>query len=499
VRTSALLKQSGALLSPSARRKIQREARHGTEPKVSMSVAVKSAAAQPRPAAVDTARRSHGTTSQASRVFASHDDMDRDETLHLIEHIREDALGSNVEDRLQKRSRNSRGVFMRANPRRREETAWLETLTISQINDKIAERKAWVIENHIVAGTQKNRTTAMTQYVEFCEIRDKAPVRIDGLFRNLSKLEIKENEDLLIDFAIYQSWRVSPPVVAQYVSHVVSWHLMEVGVDIKEGTEFKRLTKVLKSLRKLSTHEARVRLGLKPSQLKAMIRLLMTKLNKSARSVESRSAYRFILFLTWCFQGLYRGGEGARGNEFDPIKHLTCSDPKITRDRRTVLVRNPELKRSNKHSGIEFPFPVDETDICSFGWWVSQQADFDPLVGGEDPATTPLFPDFSSFGMQGHSRCLSYDDALDKFRSLLGQACPTVDTTLYGLHSMRIGAATSLFAMGCPPLVIQTLGRWASDLFGIYCRANRHQLAKWTAAISNAEYDTLEEMAQPSS
>eukprot|EP01050_Picozoa_sp_SAG11_P035274 SAG11_NODE_12849_length_682_cov_1.418525_1_plen_92_part_00 len=72
---------------------------------------------------------------------------------------------------------------------------------------------------------------------------------------------------LLIDFAIYQSWRVSPPVVAQYVSHVVSWHLMEVGVDIKESTKFKRLTKVLKSLRKLSTHEARVRLGLKPSQL----------------------------------------------------------------------------------------------------------------------------------------------------------------------------------------------------------------------------------------
>eukprot|EP01050_Picozoa_sp_SAG11_P000923 SAG11_NODE_34_length_22265_cov_11.264730_9_plen_182_part_00 len=127
---------------------------------------------------------SHVTTSQASRVFASHDDMDRDETLHLIEHnvIREDALGFNIEDRLQKSSRNSGGVFMRANPRRREETAWLETLTISQINDKIAERKAWVSQPlHLACASYGNPSSARAIYIRLRSLIFLSQIPFDEL------------------------------------------------------------------------------------------------------------------------------------------------------------------------------------------------------------------------------------------------------------------------------------------------------------------------------
>ena len=83
-----------------------------------------------------------------------------------------------------------------------------------------------------------------------------------------------------------------------------------------------------------------------------------------------------------------------------------------------------------------------------------------------------------------HSACIAYDDALSELREILRAADPRADVTKYGLHSLRIGAASSLFAMGCPPLIIQTLGRWSSDLYELYCRANRHQLVEWTAKMS---------------
>ena len=62
------------------------------------------------------------------------------------------------------------------------------------------------------AGTHANRVTAMSQYIEFCEIKGKQPIRIDGLVKTLSKIEIRMNEDIMIDFAVYERWRVSPHI-----------------------------------------------------------------------------------------------------------------------------------------------------------------------------------------------------------------------------------------------------------------------------------------------
>jgi hypothetical protein len=46
---------------------------------------------------------------------------------------------------------------------------------------------------------------------------------------------------------------------------------------------------------------------------------------------------------------------------------------------------------------------------------------------------------------------------------------PGADPSLYGLHSLRIGVASALFALNCSPLVRQSLGRWQSDIYELYC------------------------------
>ena len=424
--------------------------------------------------------------------FAQTDDLSADQTSELLVASSAALEISGVSARV---SARAGGPPIRAN-HRDQRTLWLETLSVDEANALIDSRKAHVIRHHIVAGTRANRTTAMSQYIEVCEIRGHIPIRDTGLVRELTRSEITTNENILIDYAIYQSWRVSPNVVGQYVSHVVNWHLMELGVDIKEGKQFKRLAKVLSSLKKLIPHVKRVRLGLKPSQLKAVLRLLVDQMHSQQRlSQGSRRAYRLILFFCWAFQGLYRGGEGARGADFDADVHLTCADPVMAEDGKTLLVRNPALKVNNQHTGLPFPFPVDANDICSFASWFGVMDKYDPLDADEDPAKTPLFADPAK-GVDGrqHGQCLAYADALADLRSLLRRAFPNIDDMLYGLHSLRIGAASALFALGCPPMVIQTLGRWASDLYEIYCRAHRDQLVTWTSRLSSAEYACLEEM-----
>jgi hypothetical protein len=125
------------------------------------------------------ARDPSGTAAAArelNRRAANADDVEHDNTAGLIsacaELLDEDVirgrLGTAIVDRLEKGHRLGK-TGMSANPRRREETGWLEELDVDQINAMIEERKSHVIQNHMVVGAQKTRVAAMTQFVEFYE------------------------------------------------------------------------------------------------------------------------------------------------------------------------------------------------------------------------------------------------------------------------------------------------------------------------------------------
>ena len=78
---------------------------------------------------------------------------------------------------------------------------------------------------------------------------------------------------------------------------------------------------------------------------------------------------------------------------------------------------------------------------------------------------TPLFRDPTT------GRTLTVDGLMKVIR--LGAVEAGLKPEDLGTHSLRIGGATALFEAGESPLVIQTMGRWASDLYRLYVRACR--------------------------
>ena len=57
----------------------------------------------------------------------------------------------------------------------------------------------------------------------------------------------------------------------------------------------------------------------------------------------------------------------------------------------------------------------------------------------------------------------------------------------FGTHSLRIGGATALFAMGADETVIRTMGRWSSDIHRLYVRACFERCKEWTKKAGSAQ------------
>ena len=51
-------------------------------------------------------------------------------------------------------------------------------------------------------------------------------------------------------------------------------------------------------------------------------------------------------------------------------------------------------------------------------------------------------------------------------------------------HSLRIGAASTAAAMGCPKWLIQSMGRWTSDCFRRYIRVSDQTIQKTSRALA---------------
>ena len=52
-------------------------------------------------------------------------------------------------------------------------------------------------------------------------------------------------------------------------------------------------------------------------------------------------------------------------------------------------------------------------------------------------------------------------------------------------HSLRIGAATTAAAMGCPRWLIMSLGRWSSDCYRRYIRVSNHAIINASHVLAN--------------
>ena len=60
----------------------------------------------------------------------------------------------------------------------------------------------------------------------------------------------------------------------------------------------------------------------------------------------------------------------------------------------------------------------------------------------------------------------------------------------FGKHSLRIGGATALYKLNASSAIIMTMGRWDSNCFMEYIRADHEAAMAWTTAIGDTSITT---------
>jgi hypothetical protein len=86
---------------------------------------------------------------------------------------------------------------------------------------------------------------------------------------------------------------------------------------------------------------------------------------------------------------------------------------------------------------------------------------------------------------------LRADDVLSLLRSLMRVAGES-DPMQFGVHSLRIGGATALFAAGADETVIRTMGRWCSDIHRLYVRACFERCCEWSRRAGSTPFTDVE-------
>jgi hypothetical protein len=218
---------------------------------------------------------------------------------------------------------------------------------------------------------------------------------------------------------------------------------------------------MLKGLRRLGGDEQRkIRRGVRARLLRAaMDKYLDPKIPLHANK---RAAFALA------FQGLLRGAEFTT-DKFNPSKDMTRADLVSLTDSRAIVMMRPSKNMAHLH-GKTVPLVIG-----AGGKFIDAVAELNNLVlvdkvRASDAPNVPLFRD----GTRALNATTMRRD-LQYMMSTVGQ-----EPGQFGLHSLRIGGATALFAAGADPIVIRTMGRWSSDCYRLYVRACFEATQAWT-------------------
>jgi len=263
---------------------------------------------------------------------------------------------------------------------------------------------------------------------------------------------------------------LKPSTVAQYVSMARTWHLLSYGVAIAGSLPRKRLSKVLKGLAEAFPVRKRDRF---PWVTQYFSRL------RAAPAWYSPLEINYSACKACMFCGLLRSVESLDLTRDKVSFDVDEATGKPTRSLLKVAPRKQGgLDQYNEDVAIVSPFDEDaNVNMCRELWELFIR---DP-VPRHEWSRTPLFRDVA----RGPRRFITPSRLLGSIRKdamFLG-----VDPKVYGTHSMRIGGASALLAAGATPEVIKAMGRWSSDIYRLYTRANGPDLLKWAKVLGRTE------------
>ena len=256
--------------------------------------------------------------------------------------------------------------------------------------------------------------------------------------------------------------------VASYSSHSnVKLHMAAIKhftitaghyLDFKN---FHRLYLLLKGIKR--AHGKRYSLPKRQPITPSLLHLIKQNLFNSSRAYEDK--LMLWAALTTAFFGFLRVSEytSTHKTKYDPQSTLLYQD--LTLDNDIANVNIKASKTDPFREGTVIRLASNNSPLCPI-LALREYLAVHPTSHG------PLFT-------YRNSKFLTRRDLNSLLADLTGGLANTTS------HSLRIGAATTAAAMGCPRWLIMSLGRWSSDCFRRYIRISNHAIINASHVLAN--------------
>ena len=282
----------------------------------------------------------------------------------------------------------------------------------------------------IAPNTRRNYSAAVGAYSTFCSQHNLAT------FPPL--------QQTLILFATHLATYSSHSNVKVHLA-AIKHHSITQGHNIP-FRDFEQLYLVLRGIKRAQgrNHSLPKRLPITPP----LLRIINQNLFNSSRTFQDK--IMLWAAITTAFFGFLRISEYTtpRKNQYDPSITLLLTDVRIRND--SVRLHLKTSKTDPFRQGVTVRIEANNTILCpvnALRLYVSQH----PNPRG------PLF-------VFNNGTFLTRSDINNTLRNTSDGAVNISS------HSLRIGAASTAAAMGCPKYLIQGMGRWTSDCFRRYIR-----------------------------
>ena len=349
--------------------------------------------------------------------------------------------------------------------------------------------------------TRKTWLRPVKDWHAFCNRINKAPIRMpNSKGHGPTPKEHLDTEQDLMRFTVWLSKRtlkmkngkkrkhggLKGSSIITYLACVKSWHIHQCGFALGHEMDMRRLKNMMVSFGTKTEIERRNlrekgRVGLSAKDIQDMTK----------GKAQNKDDVNVKTAIQVCFQTLLRGGEvtAESGIKFDRKVHLTRDDvrfiPSMEKCKK-VYVRMPLMKVQNRWTKNSefFSLPLDKHAKVSAAAALIRLFKIDKVPKSEYK-TTPLFRDPRT------NKPMKSWYLRKQIKKLYKEKCGG-DPKRVGTHSMRIGGCSTLFAMGTPPVFVQALGRWSSDVFKLYMRTSKGEMEKYIKAMGRKTFVGIE-------
>ena len=362
--------------------------------------------------------------------------------------------------------------------------------------------------------TEANQSSAMRYWIEYCEVRQLDYASFGQLADDalgVSVGQLRREDEELASFAAYvvnyprQAGKQynSGNYAAQCISHVRSWYSTQPGVsprrpgsglwggDDRLGSS---LARVLKGMRKLHPSVVSKR---KPVLLQHLERI-RARLDLCGDGPQAQFERVMWAFVCTAWQGVRRSAEllsGKPGREWEPGRVMHRGRLRIVNVQREgggqqeiVFCELPPSKTDTTgEKAFTMVLPIDRYARVNAGAALLAMLEGEPLAAGSKPSDAPLFRNPLT------GKVLTYREAADWLKRMLVEIGEEELAT--GLHSLRLGGATTLASLNASAATMGMFGLWGTDAYLGYVWAGQDhvldlslQMAKSKVTLAPAKW-----------